>query len=58
MIFGREKVNLWNNPKMSYDSCPPLYNAYDRNSRERFYIVSFVKKKKKKITDSPYDELF
>jgi hypothetical protein len=51
-------VNLWNNPKMSYDSCPPLYNAYDRNSRERFYIVSFVKKKKKKITDSPYDELF
>jgi hypothetical protein len=51
-------VNLWNNPKMGYDNCLSLYNVYDRNSRERFYIVSFVKKKKEKITDSPYDELF
>jgi hypothetical protein len=29
-------MNLGNNPKMGYDSCLPLYNAYDRKSRKRF----------------------
>jgi len=34
-IFLTEKVNLGNNPEMSYDSCPSLYNAYDRKSCEK-----------------------
>jgi hypothetical protein len=50
-------VNLRKNPKIGYDSCPPLYNAYDRKSHKRFLIVSLVKKKKEKITNLPYQEM-
>ena len=35
----------------------PLYNAYGRKSHKRFQIVSFVKKKKEKITDTPYQKM-
>jgi hypothetical protein len=26
---------LGNNPELSYDSCPPLYNAYDRKYHKK-----------------------
>jgi hypothetical protein len=36
LIFILKKSEfLGNNPELSYDSCPPLYNAYDRKSRKR-----------------------
>jgi hypothetical protein len=30
-----KKVNLGNNPEIGYDSCPPLYNAYDKKNLVR-----------------------
>jgi hypothetical protein len=29
LFFFFERNEFGNNPKMGYDSCPPLYNAYE-----------------------------
>jgi hypothetical protein len=34
-LFWKKKVNLGNNPEIGYDSCPPLYNAYDKKNLVR-----------------------
>jgi hypothetical protein len=38
------ETHLWNNPKMGYDSCSPLYNAYGAKT----LLSKLVKKTKGK----------
>jgi hypothetical protein len=48
VFFGREKVNLGNNPKMSYDNCPLFFNK----------LCKEEKGKDNRLTISRNDELF
>jgi hypothetical protein len=34
-FYFEKKWILGNNPELGYDSCPPLYKAYDRKSRKK-----------------------
>jgi hypothetical protein len=40
-FFLTKKNNvIWKNPKMGYDSCPPLYNAYEAKKSSMLCIIS------------------